>query len=187
MARPANWGQNVLGAVTDYLSALHRHTIDLLTRRYGESFMATTPVEWVLTSPACWSDAAKHATLKAAENAGLGGGTNFLTGIRLISEPEAAAVYTLKQLQPSALNIDDHFVVCDAGGGTVDVIGYKINSVRPLLVSESVVGSGALCGSAFLNFAFEDRCRQRLGADVYDKLKPRTKVCPLLGYYWNAG
>lgn len=39
--------------------------------------------------------------------------------IRLISEPEAAAVYTLKAIQTNALNVGDNFVVCDAGGGTV--------------------------------------------------------------------
>jgi len=41
-----------MDAVTDYLSALYLHTIDTLTRRYGESFMASTPLEWVLTVPA---------------------------------------------------------------------------------------------------------------------------------------
>jgi len=40
-------------------------------------------------------------------------------GIRLISEPEAAAVYTLKAIQPNNLSVGDSFVVCDAGGGTV--------------------------------------------------------------------
>jgi molecular chaperone DnaK (HSP70) len=64
-----------------------------------------------------WSDAAKNATRKAAEGAGMGGEGG--KGIRLISEPEAAAVYTLKAIQPNGLNVGDNFVVCDAGGGTV--------------------------------------------------------------------
>lgn len=38
----------------------------------------------------------------------------------MISEPEAAAVYTLKAIQPNHLNIGDNFIVCDAGGGTVE-------------------------------------------------------------------
>lgn len=45
-------GKTIMDAVTDYLSALYLHTIDTLTRRYGESFMASTPLEWVLTVPA---------------------------------------------------------------------------------------------------------------------------------------
>ena len=46
--------------------------MDTLTRRYGESFMASTKVEFVLTCPAVWSDAAKNTTLQAAERAGMG-------------------------------------------------------------------------------------------------------------------
>jgi hypothetical protein len=33
----------------------------------------------------------------------------------MISEPEAAAVYTLKAIQPNHLSVDDNFIVCDAG------------------------------------------------------------------------
>jgi hypothetical protein len=35
--------------------------------------------------------------------------------LQLISEPEAAAVYTLKAIQPNHLKIGDNFIVCDAG------------------------------------------------------------------------
>ena len=73
--------------------------------------MKTVKVEWVLTVPAVWSDSAKNATLQAAERAGMGKAKN----LKLISEPEAAAVYTLKAIQPNNLNVGDNFVVCDAG------------------------------------------------------------------------
>ncbi|KAL7266661.1 hypothetical protein RUND412_010786 [Rhizina undulata] len=173
--------KNVLDAVTDYLSALYNHTMDTLTRRYGESFMKATPVEWVLTCPAVWSDAAKNATKRAAERAGMvsldGKGT------RLISEPEAAAVYTLKAIQPNHLRVGDNFVVCDAGGGTVDLISYEITQLQPLLVQESAVGSGALCGSAFLNYAFEDHCKRRLTPAVWDTMRPRTKTMAMK--FWD--
>ena len=73
--------------------------------------MASTSLEFVLTVPAVWSDAAKNATLQAAEQAGIGSRHN----LKLISEPEAAAVYTLQAMQPSHLRIGDNFIVCDAG------------------------------------------------------------------------
>ena len=97
--------------------------------------------------------------------------------LRLISEPEAAAVYTLKAIQPNHLKIGDNFVVCDAGGGTVDLISYKITQLNPLRVEESGVGSGGLCGSAFLNYRFEDHVKSRIGVARYDHMKankPRT-------------
>ena len=57
------------------------------------------------------SDSAKDATLKAAEKAGMGNRHD----LKLISEPEAAAVYTLKAIQPNHLKTGDNFIVCDAG------------------------------------------------------------------------
>lgn len=176
--------KTVLDAVSDYLAALHAHTIDTLTRRYGASFMASTPIEWVLTVPAVWSDAAKNATRVAAERAGMAAGRGGVGGIRLISEPEAAAVYTLRAIQPNSLSVGDHFVVCDAGGGTVDLISYEITSLSPsLLLSESSIGTGGLCGSAFLNYAFEDHCRRRLGETTYNGMKSKTRQMGLK--YWD--
>ena len=115
-AQLKRFGKNVVDAVSDYLTQVHTHTMDTLTRRYGESFMASTRVEFVLTCPAVWSDAAKNTTLQAAERAGMGSRSE----IQMISEPEAAAVYTLKAIQPNHLNVGDNFIVCDAGGGTVE-------------------------------------------------------------------
>ena len=152
-------GKTVIDAVADYLTQIRIHTMDTLTRRYGEVFMSSTPVEFVLTCPAVWSDAAKNTTLLAAEKAGMG----TKDSIQMISEPEAAAVYALKTIQPNHLAVGDNFVVCDAGGGTVDLIAYKITSLKPLRVEESAVGTGGLCGSAFLNYRFEAHVRERIG------------------------
>lgn len=115
-AQLKRFNKTVVDAVSDYLTQIHRHTMDTLTRRYGESFMASTKVDFVLTCPAVWSDAAKNTTLQAAERAGMGDKSS----IQMISEPEAAAVYTLKAIQPNHLNVGDNFIVCDGGGGTVE-------------------------------------------------------------------
>lgn len=165
--------RTVMDAVSDYLTKIYEHTIETLTRRYGESFMSTTNVDFVLTVPAVWSDAAKNATLQAAERAGIGNRHE----LKLISEPEAAAVYTLKTIQPSGLKVGDNYIVCDAGGGTVDLIAYKVTQVGPLRVEESAVGTGGLCGSAFLNYRFEDHVRERIGTERYQTMrekKPKT-------------
>lgn len=176
-AQLKGYGKTVQEAVADYLSALHRHTLETLHRRYGEAFVRDTRTEWVLTVPAVWSDAAKNATLLAAEKAGMGN----REGIMLISEPEAAAVYTLKAIQPNHLKVGDNFVVCDAGGGTVDLIAYRIRGLNPLRVEESVVGTGGLCGSAFLNYRFEDFVRGRLGEETYGVMREKK------GKTWNMG
>lgn len=67
--------------------------------------------------------------------------------------------------------------MCDAGGGTVDLIAYKVTSHTPLRVEESAVGTGGLCGSAFLNYRFEDHVRERIGRERFNHMrdkKPKT-------------
>lgn len=110
-AQLGKYRKTVMDAVSDYLKEIYKHTIETLTRRYGETFMSMTKVQFVLTVPAVWSDAAKDATLRAAEKAGMG----HKGDLKIISEPEAAAVYTLKAIQPNHLKIGDNFIVCDAG------------------------------------------------------------------------
>lgn len=160
-------GKTVVDAVSDYLTQIHKHTMQTLTRRYGERFIKDTKVEFVLTCPAVWSDAAKNATLVAAERAGMGSKEQ----LQMISEPEAAAVYTIKAMQSHHLTIGDNIVVCDAGGGTVDLIAYEIISLKPLRVEESAVGTGGLCGSALLNYRFEEHVKTQLGEAKFEEMR----------------
>lgn len=123
-----------------------------------------TKIDFVLTVPAVWSDTAKDATLRAAKNAGMG------PNLHMISEPEAAAIYALKSMEHHDLRAGDHFIVCDAGGGTVDLISYQIRSLSPLRLQESVPGTGALCGGAFLDLRFENLVRARMGPRAFENL-----------------
>ncbi|KAL0631947.1 hypothetical protein Q9L58_009174 [Maublancomyces gigas] len=150
-----------VNVVADYLSCLKKHTTKALERAYGKAFVDVTPVDYCLTVPAIWNDAAKALTLQAAESAGFG----MRHTIRLISEPEAAAAWSLmKDIQPNNLKVNDTFVVVDCGGGTVDLISYKVVAVDPSLdVEECAVGAGALCGSTKLNERFEDLVKSRIG------------------------
>jgi hypothetical protein len=44
----------------DFLTGLYQHTIATLWKQHQESLMAITRVDFVLTVPAVWSDAAKE-------------------------------------------------------------------------------------------------------------------------------
>jgi hypothetical protein len=59
-------------------------------------------VEYILTVPAIWTDAAKSHMIKAAEDAGFGA---HRVDFHLVSEPESAASYTLKAIQPNNLSV----------------------------------------------------------------------------------
>ena len=57
-------------------------------------------------------------------------------------------------------------MLCDAGGGTVDLISYTVSSLTPILtVNEAAPGDGALCGSSFLNRIFERHLIERCGSN----------------------
>ena len=76
--------------------------------------------------------------LKAARNAGI-------SPVKMIKEPEAAALFTLNHMGDKGLDVGDAFVVCDAGGGTVDLISYEIVNRTPFELKELVPSKGT-CG-----------------------------------------
>lgn len=147
-------------AVTDYLRSLRRHTINVLSSKVGRAFDGM-PLEFVITVPAMWSEKAKVATLACAERAGFGDTSK----IRIISEPEAAAMHAIHASSPNGLEVGDTIVLCDAGGGTVDLITYSIVELKPnLVLKEEAPGNGGLCGSTFLNRRFEVFLKERLSS-----------------------
>lgn len=109
--RPNNVSSQRL--VTDYLKALKNHAEYMLKERLPDVILRATPREYILTIPAVWSDLAKQKTKICAEAAGMGSGDR----LHVISEPEAAAICVLEDLDPHFINVGDTFLVCDAGGG----------------------------------------------------------------------
>lgn len=163
-AEGARGGRNVDKLVTDYISELSNHLMYTLREKLGDSIVKSTPLEYVVTVPAIWSDLAKDKTKKACQAAS--GLSSTKQPVYLVSEPEAAAIYALHGLDPHGLKIDDTVVVVDAGGGTVDLISYTITNLKPILeVQEAAPGSGALCGSTFLNMRFAKFLKSKLGKE----------------------
>ena len=75
--------------VADYLKLLWNYTLDDI-KKFHPSYQDIFALRVVLTVPAIWSPAAKDKTLQAARIAGIPG------SISLVTEPEAAALATLK-------------------------------------------------------------------------------------------
>ncbi|KAL8774384.1 MAG: hypothetical protein Q9203_004239 [Teloschistes exilis] len=155
--------------VSDYLRLLWEYTKDDI-RKFHPDYESIFAIRVILTVPAVWSPAAKDKTRLAAKLAGLP------DAITLVTEPEAAALATLKdKAEESTLKIGDAFVVCDAGGGTVDLISYKIEGLDPLKISECAIGDGGLCGSVFLDLAFERYISTIIGDRQYNKIKETNR------------
>ncbi|KAJ5544066.1 actin-like ATPase domain-containing protein [Penicillium frequentans] len=138
------YGKSAVHVSGEYIGHLVLHVKDTLRRRFGE-VAKSMRLKFVLTVPAVWSDKAKDATLRAAMIAGIEPQQIFL-----VSEPEAAALHSLQTIQPNSIaKKNDVFVVCDAGGGTVDLISYKVQGLDPLSLEEVTEGTGAVCLSEY--------------------------------------
>lgn len=99
----------------------------------------------------------------------------------MIQEPEAAAVAVLKDLTVHGTNVivkpGDGILICDCGGGTVDLITYKVTQTYPTLqFEELVVGSGGKCGSTYVDRRFLAWMSETFGP-AFDGLRDRLK-CP---------
>lgn len=62
--------------------------------------------------------------------------------------------------------------MCDAGGGTVDLITYEVVATQPSLeLKEVVPGSGGMAGSFYLNKRFEEAVHKLVGDLQWETLK----------------
>lgn len=148
-AAPPSYDKTAKKLTTDYLNAVRCHVLKILKMKLGKVLVETTPIVFVITVPAIWTEAAKFTTRQCAMRAGMG------HDLQIVSEPEAAVIYTLDTVDPAKLKTGDTFVVCDAGDGTVDLISYLIEETVPKVkVREAAPGSGSACGSTFLNRLF---------------------------------
>ncbi|KAJ5573352.1 uncharacterized protein N7459_007779 [Penicillium hispanicum] len=163
-------GKTPVQVTAEYLKMLVTHAKDILCRRFG-SALQTMDIHYTLTVPAIWSDKAKDATLQAARLANVPSSCLFL-----LSEPEAAAACAIRTIQPNSMAEGDCFIVCDAGGGTVDLITYRITQNEPLRLEEVTEGTGAVCGSVILDERFEDFLVRIIGKNRYNSLPAASKL-----------
>lgn len=145
----------------DYLQEIAAFAHEYLARRVSHEVLAATPLDFRFTVPAVWSDKAKADTLRAARKAAKQAQLPFHrdTQIMLIREPEAAAIATLHTLSRGAsqqqIKPGDSVLICDCGGGTVDITTYRITATEPALTfDELVVGIGGKCGSTYVDREF---------------------------------
>ncbi|KAG0084755.1 hypothetical protein BGZ93_001073 [Podila epicladia] len=141
----------VLDAISHYLEAFHEYVVGEIMRGFAKNFQKDH-FRYCLTVPAMWSDRAKNVMRQAAVKAKLIKDTDHPDRLMLISEPEAAALYCERKCDQFDLGNGDRFMICDAGGGTVDLIVFEIavtSAGRRL--SEVTKGHGASCGSVFLD------------------------------------
>lgn len=87
-------GRSVLQAITDYMTPLYKHLMKELSKKVVK--LDTTPIRFVLTTPAIWTHEAHHLTCQSVKDAGFAGRADDT--IIMINEPEAAVLYSVSEM-----------------------------------------------------------------------------------------
>ncbi|KAL4785997.1 actin-like ATPase domain-containing protein [Aspergillus varians] len=149
-------GKAAVDVVTNYLAEVYQHILKTIAKRITEETLRITPLEFWFTAPAIWSDRAQSATRTAAQRAGFG--SSILRPhdkIFLISEPEAAAIATLRKY---------------GSGG----VGGSVKTTSPLRFEELCTGIGGKCGSTAVDRNFYKLMSERFG-EAFNKLPSKRK------------
>ncbi|KAL2633476.1 hypothetical protein R1flu_004955 [Riccia fluitans] len=126
---PLPQGLTVKRLIADYLKSLSGFIMKTLQNNFG--LILKKDIQWCLTVPALWDEAAKQQMVECAEIAGLVKGalcTDHLASphaVIIVLEPEAASVYCQRKLKDTNFSKGSKFLVVDAGGGTVDLVVHE--------------------------------------------------------------
>jgi molecular chaperone DnaK (HSP70) len=104
---------------------LHEAILEEVLVQKGGNIYREDQVRYCLTVPAMWTDKAKNLMRRAATKAGIIQPDDHRDRLMLVSEPEAAALYCEKHCGTYKLGPGDRFLICDDGGGTVDLVFSK--------------------------------------------------------------
>ncbi|KAH7012995.1 hsp70-like protein [Ilyonectria destructans] len=170
-------GKTAKEVVTDYMRGMNKMFTDNIVHILGgRDKLRLLPMDVWVTVPATWSEQAKTLTREAAIEAGFA--SRPIDQMYLIPEPEAAAHLSLK----SSLHHTEDLVeqgtgvmVCDCGGGTVDITTYEITCVAPKLkLREICVGVGGKCGGTFVDRNLYKLMAERFGTAFTSRGKEQT-------------
>ncbi|KAJ0113811.1 ctin-like atpase domain-containing protein [Diaporthe amygdali] len=140
-----------------FLEKIWNHCISKIKVAEGNDTVDTSRFHVVITLPAIWPHYSRDRMREAVVRAGILNGRSGVgkTTLSFVAEPEAAALATLSGVDGRHdIKIRDNFVIVDCGGGTVDVISYKVTKTDSMIVREAATGEGALCGAIMVDDRF---------------------------------
>ncbi|KAI7891307.1 uncharacterized protein EV154DRAFT_602615 [Mucor mucedo] len=157
--------------IADYLKLFKNHIIEhIATKEMDDNFTHFTrarllkkyKMRYVITIPAMWNASARDTMAQAVVEAGMITRSE-LDRLLIISEAEAAALSCenkfTEYFNKEEGSIDGtNFIVCDAGGGTVDLVTFNLqyNEKKESMISQIDDGIGDTCGSTYLDVRFKN-------------------------------
>ncbi|MCJ1312954.1 hypothetical protein MMC25_006630 [Agyrium rufum] len=160
---PGHVAKSPTDVVSDYLEKVIKQWHNSVTATSRHTF-EHVPLDVVITHPAKWPYENLNSLYRAVNNSLLRQNVR-LRDIFLSSEPESCALYTthgMTAYSEDSLIVGESFIVCDAGGGTIDLVSYRILSNAPLELQKVGVITGGNFGATLIDKAFLDWLRPRI-------------------------
>ncbi|CAA7266792.1 unnamed protein product [Cyclocybe aegerita] len=140
-------GKMPLDLVTDFLASLWDHAKQEIIKDAHYTDSELERVEVYLTIPLTWNKEGiailREAAIKAALVQGVGAGDNqWRDRLHLATEAEASFVHCVLNLvvpphiQERPLNTGKQFLVCTAGGRSVEISSYKVTEIGSSSIPE---------------------------------------------------
>ncbi|KAL4884219.1 hypothetical protein BJY04DRAFT_215649 [Aspergillus karnatakaensis] len=139
-------GKSADDVIVDYLTPVYKEILAVLGIEADDT---SASIDFWFPIPVTWPLEAKAAFEKVIERAGFGQRKG--DSVNFIPEPEAAAGAVLLD-NPESFHVGDGLLICDAGGGTVDVAMYIIAS--PTDWKKLTSFQGGRCGGATVDSRF---------------------------------
>ena len=135
-------------------------------------------IHWVITVPAIWDLKSKQIMKDAAQEAGMIREDDDISNFFAL-EPEAASIYyqSSPQANQEIKDSENPFIVCDFGGGTVDIVTQrKVKTNSNFQFNEEYPPIGGNYGCNKINEYFMERIIKELfGEECFNETK--NNIC----------
>ncbi|KAF8755230.1 ATP binding [Rhizoctonia solani] len=154
-------GVNLGQIYADFLRYLLKYTQEYFEDRIldGKSIWErySPNMEVVIAHPNGWGLREQTFLRKAAVDAGVSAHEQAQKNIRFLTEAEASVHFCIHHTNlGDRLKPGTNFVVCDAGGSTVDTTIYSVTSAHPVLKLEEKRASALQAGAIFVDLRQKD-------------------------------
>ncbi|KAG0610978.1 hypothetical protein M758_7G105700 [Ceratodon purpureus] len=178
---------NVL--ITDYLREMGALILKKLQGHFGEQ-ISKQAIQWCVTVPSIWDNAAKAVMKTCMTSAGLvGGDDGSRHRLIMVLEPEAASLFCHKLMSKEfVLQVGDKILVADIGGGTSDIVVQEVVSVGEsgnCRVKEVTPSSGGLCGGTYVDARFMEFLHKTIGPCLQECIDEQPSICSQLIPVWE--
>ncbi|KAH7333023.1 hypothetical protein B0J17DRAFT_677276 [Rhizoctonia solani] len=158
---PLPSGVSLLTIYTDFMAYLLKHTREFFESRIidGQRVWAAhhEDMTLIIAHPNGWGAKEQNFLRQAAVAANYVSSSKVNSQVRFVTEAEASVHFCLAHgnLQ-NYLKPDTNFVVCDAGGSTIDTTTFCVKNVSPNLeLVEQKMSACVQAGGIFVDAAFE--------------------------------